>query len=175
MPSKQNPTASLLTQERLRDLLDYDPATGVFRWKRRRRQFESGSIAGTILSDGYREIMIDCRHYKAHRLAWFYVHGEWPNGDLDHKDTHRDHNWIDNLRPATDSQNHANQRRNSNNTSGFKGVSFESRSGKWRAAISADRRVIKLGRFSTPEEAHAAYMAKALELFGQYANDGSSV
>jgi hypothetical protein len=152
-----------LTAERLRELLDYDPETGIFTSRPR--------PLGR-LNKGYRHIQIEGRDYSAHRLAWFYVYGEWPPGQLDHKDTHRDHNWIDNLRPATTSQNLANRRRYRNNASGLKGVSWHKSRKKWRAVIAKNGKYIHLGLFDTAETAHAAYLKKARELFGEYANGG---
>lgn len=162
----------VLTAERLRELLIYDPLTGVFTWRvSRRHKTRAGSIAGSLCSRGYRDIQIDGISYRAHRLAWLYVHGEWPPSDLDHKDTVHDHNWIDNLRPATNSQNRANTRREIRNTSGFKGVSrYTRRCGvRWRAYIQKDGKMVHLGSFLAPELAHAAYTAAAQQMFGEFA------
>lgn len=173
MTSIKPKNESALTVERIRDLLDYDSVTGIFRWRvSRGGKALAGSIAGEVKETGYRKIMINQRHYFAHRLAWLYVHGEWPTGDLDHRDTEPDHNWIDNLRPATETQNLGNMRRPSRNTSGFKGVSYVHRLRKWRAQIQTGYDKFHLGVFPTAEEAHAAYMAKAKELFGAFANKG---
>lgn len=127
-----------------------------------------GEIAGSIDSDGYIRIAVMKRRYPAHRLAWFYVHGEWPCGLLDHKDTIRHHNWIDNLRIATPSQNLANIKRARNNTSGFKGVTYGKKARKWYAQIRRGKRY-RLGPYETPQEAHAAYVTKATELYGEFA------
>ena len=77
---------SLLTQERLKELLSYDPATGIFAWKTRRNQLSDiGQRAGTIHVCGYRVIRIDESGYQAGRLAWFYMTGQWPKSEIDHK------------------------------------------------------------------------------------------
>lgn len=102
---------SILTAARLRELLDYDPVTGIFTWKTSFRGTAAGSVAGCVESRGYRRIRVVGRRYRASHLAWLYVHGEWPPDQLDHKDNIRDHDWIDNLRPATNAQNGANARR----------------------------------------------------------------
>lgn len=156
-----------LTAERARELLDYDPETGVFVYRAPRRGIKVGDIAGCPNKAGYLRIFVDGVSYYAHRLAWLHVHGEWPPGDLDHEDTIKDHNWIGNLRPASQSQNNANKPRPANNTSGFKGVSRQH--GKWRARVGKSSQSIHLGLHATPELARAAYVAAAQRLFGQFA------
>ena len=88
---------------------------------------------------------------------------------IDHRDGNSKNNRLSNLRLSTHSENAANRRRYRNNASGFKGVSLEARTGKWMAKITKDGRTYFLGRFPTAEEAHAAYAAKARELFGEFA------
>lgn len=167
---------SELTAERLREILDYDSMTGIFTYRRSRGpKQKAGAVAGRISpksmdnGGGYRLISIDHVEYGAHRLAWFYVHGEWPALHVDHKNQNRDSNWIDNLREATRSQNMANQGLTKRNTSGFKGVSFHKASGKWIANIKANGKAIYLGLFVTAQEASAAYRTAALEFFGEFA------
>ena len=127
----------MLTAERLRELLDYDPDTGAFTWRvTRSHQIKAGNVAGSTIAKDYVQIRIDGRRYLAHRLAWFYIYGEWPAGQLDHADTHGNHNWITNLRPATQTQNNGNMRRRSDNTSGFKGVSWCTARQCWRTMIT---------------------------------------
>lgn len=90
-----------LTAERLRELLDYDPETGYFRWRRDvGARAWKGQLAGTMARDGYEYIGIDRRRYPAHRLAWLYVHGEWPRGLLRHLNWLRSDNRLENLREA---------------------------------------------------------------------------
>jgi len=156
-----------LTAERLRELLHYDPATGVF--TRRiatgyRGCHKAGSVCGSLdKSEGYIRIGVDGRDYWAHRLAWFYVHGVWPPHDVDHRDRIRHHNWIDNLRPATRSENLHNQVEPApGNKSGERGVFWEPRRKRWRATISIGNKNRHLGRFATLEEAKAAYLAAKL-------------
>lgn len=161
-----------LTASRVRELLDYDPATGVFRWKIARRGFAAaGDVAGGPNTRGlYWAIRVDGRRYRAHRLAWLYVYGSWPPGHLDHKDMVKWNNKVDNLRPATRSQNGGNRSRYANNRSGYKCV--REHHGKWAARIQINGAGVHLGVFETPEMAHAAYVAKAKEVFGEFANDG---
>lgn len=159
-----------LTAVRLRELLTYDPLTGVFRWRVDRRGTAfAGTVAGT-LSCGYWSIGVDGVIYRAHRLAWLYVYGVWPAGRLDHKDRIFTHNWIENLRPATQSQNCGNQGIQRNNKSGFKGVDFHVKSGLWRARVTKDYKTINLGFYAKAEEAGAVYIQKAKELFGDFAH-----
>ena len=94
----------------------------------------------------------------AHRLAWFYVYGAWPNGDLDHINGDKLDNRIANLREATRKQNMQNVRQHKHNTSGVKGVAWHSQRNKWRAYIFVDYRQIHLGLFDTKEAAAAARM-----------------
>jgi hypothetical protein len=118
---------------------------------------------------GYWHVGVDGDEYKAHRLAWLFVHGEWPAGRLDHENGDTADNRIANLRPVTHSQNIANSRLRRDSTSGFKGVSFYTSAGKWGANINKDGRRHYLGLFNTPEEAHAAYCEAACELHGEFA------
>jgi len=162
-----------LTQKRVQDLLHYDLLTGVFTWLQDRGGdgAKKGDIAGHVNKVGYVIIKINCRAYKAHRLAWLWVYGEWPKLILDHIDTVKYHNWITNLREATHSQNCINRGKNVNNSSGYKGVSYID--GKYVAYISCKMKRITIGRYTTPEEAHKAYCDKADELFGEFANHGT--
>jgi len=161
-----------VTAERLRELLDCDPAAGTFRWKARRKGVQIGALAGAISSaTGYRIIKIDQRLYFAHRLIWFFVHGVWPGADLDHINRQRADNRIANLRPATRSQNQGNTISRRTNTSGYRGVR-RTRYGRWKATISKNCCLIHLGTFDTPEEAHAAYCAEAKSFWGEFAREG---
>lgn len=164
----------MLTAERLRELLSYDAQTGLFTWRVSRpgRYGRVGAVAGFFDSSGHRRICLDCETYAAHRLAWLYVHGEWPVGDIDHKDTVRSNNAIDNLRPATNAENHFNMRRHRDNASGFKGVDFHRKVGRWRAVIHVGGKQSHLGYFDTAEAAHAVYVAAATEHYGEFARAG---
>jgi hypothetical protein len=159
-----------MTSERLRALLHYNPATGVFRWRISiAGPLKAGRIAGTTDKRGRRYIMIDGRKHIASRLAHLWMTGEWPIGMIDHRDGDPLNNRWRNLREATRGQNAQNAKRRRDNTSGFKGVSFSERYGKWRATISRDRQRINLGWFDSPEDAHAAYCDAAREHYGEFA------
>ena len=158
-----------LTQQRLKELLSYDPITGVFtRLVALSNRNKVGEVAGSVYkSDGYRYINVDGKRHPAHRLAWLYVHGKWPSGLLDHEDMVGDHNAISNLRPADHSTNGANRGVNANNSSGFKGVRPHKR--KFLAKIKVKNQVINLGLHHTPEDAARAYDSAAITHFGNFA------
>ena len=158
-----------MTSELLREILHYDPETGYFRWKvATSRAIKTGAIAGCADGEGYLEIGIFRRKYLTHRLAWLYQTGSWPEGEIDHVNGIRNDNRFVNLRPATRSQNQQNTRRQINNTSGFKGVSWFEPTRRWKAYINLRRKQIHLGYFDTPEEAHAAYCAASEALHREF-------
>lgn len=166
-----NAKPGTLTAERVRELLDYDPMSGIFRWRvSRKNRAQAGAVAGTP-SRGYIYIKIDGVTYRAHRIAWLYVHGVFPPGGLDHEDNIQSHNWINNLRPATQTQNNANSRLRSDSTSGRKGASWHKQQQRWRSTIRINGKQIHLGMFDTPAEAHAAYALRAHEVFGTFARE----
>lgn len=159
----------------IREILSYDPATGVFRWIKvpgrggGREKLAAGDVAGTVDKDGYRVIGFRGRIYRAARLAWWFVYGYMPEREIDHENGIPGDDRLDNLRPATPGQNQANRGLLASNTSGFRGVSFHRRTGRWRASICVDRRQVHLGHFATPEAAAVAYDAAAREHFGEFA------
>ncbi len=147
-------------------LLDYEPDTGLLRWKVRSPRAKIGAIAGTMTSDGYIAVTIKGRKYPAHRLAWFYVHGTWPEHLLDHINGSPCDNRLDNLRPATYSENQANRKRNRNNRSGFTGVFFVPTKHRWVASIGGWKNRTRLGYFTTPHKAAQAYAQAAVSRWG---------
>jgi hypothetical protein len=148
----------MLTQSTLKQTLSYDPETGIFIWiKKIANCTKIGSVAGSKQDIGYLQINIHKKSYKAHRLAWLYMHGEFPLCEIDHINNIKTDNRLLNLRLATKSQNRQNRGIQSNNTSGYKGVSFDKETGKWIASANHNGKQIKLGRFITPDEASAVY------------------
>ena len=145
------------TQERLKELLHYDPETGVFTWRNTGRgRSNANGVAGTTNAKGYRYICVDSSTHRAHRLAYLYVHGEMPDGLLDHKDQDPGNNRIANLRPATKSQNGLNRGPQTNNISGHTGVHWDKGSQKWKAYIYIDGKHRHLGLFTNILDAVAA-------------------
>lgn len=163
-----------LSLERLRGALHYDPESGAFTWASPRRKIRVGDEAGYVDRHKYRIIHLDGVDYAAHRLAWFYVHGEWPD-EIDHINGEAADNRLCNLRIATRSQNNGNTRLPSHNTSGYKGVSFYKQTNRWQAYIKKDGQRYHLGFFATAEEAAAAYDRAAVEFFGEFAKTNEAI
>jgi len=148
-----------LTQEMLKELLEYDPNTGIFRWKNRRGSAKKGAEAGNYCPDGYIEIRVYKKLHKAHRLAWLYMNGEHPSMDIDHIDGNRSNNSIFNLRHVSRLDNLHNQRLPySRSKTGLIGSWKHSQTGKYTSQIRSDGKKICLGLFDTKEEAHKAYV-----------------
>ena len=113
------------TCEQIKNALHYDPETGLFTWLISPSQrAPKGSVAGTLNDAGYLLIGFEGKRYRAHRLAWLYMTGEWPSSEIDHRNTNRRDNRWENLREASGSQNQWNQQKRTDNTSGVKGVRF---------------------------------------------------
>ena len=136
----------------------YDPETGKF-WRE----------AGCATRSGYRYIWFRGRQHLEHRVAWFLHYGEWPSDQIDHVNGKRDDNRISNLRIATPSENLRNRAKPINNTSGFKGVSWNAKRGAWQATIRIGKFNKNLGGFNTREQAADAYNCAALEHHGNFA------
>lgn len=156
----------LISQARLKELLVYDPLTGIFTWRVNRYRVTAGSIAGSLSDRGYITIGIcGAKRVKAHRLAWLYMVGEIPSG-IDHKNGNRTDNRWANLRAATQSQNMANS--SWKRTHPYKGIRKQAWNGRWQARITKEGVRYCLGTFDTQEEAAAAYDAAAKNLFGEF-------
>lgn len=164
------PRASAIDPAALRDALNYDQDSGTFTWRIWvSPSARPGSSAGTRDRKGHVRIKFGQQRIAAHRLAWLFVTGSWPDGQIDHVNRDRGDNRFCNLRLATNSQNQANCWRSSSNSSGFKGVSWSKKDRKWRAQIKVGGAYRFLGNFDTPEQASAAYAAVAIEHFGEFA------
>ncbi|MBP8284818.1 MAG: HNH endonuclease [Chromatiaceae bacterium] len=148
-----------LTAEKVRELLDYDPETGVFTWRVAKGRKSKGMPAGCIDHYGYVQIGIDGTHYKGHRIAWLIINGSWPSEHIDHLNGIRDDNRIANLRKASRSINMQNQRVPvKGNTSGFLGVCWDNEKRSFLTQIRVKGKNKFLGRFADPSEAHAVYL-----------------
>lgn len=155
--------AQPLTAELLPKLLDYNEKTGVFTWLKKRGNKGNaipGGIAGSgRRTGGYWAITIAGRIYMAHRLAWLYVHGQWPMRSIDHINGVRTDNRIENLRECTAAENQQNRAIHPKNTSGVAGVSWSKNAKKWTAFIRAGGKQKNIGLFATKEQAGEAYKA----------------
>ena len=157
-----------LTQEYLKECVSYDPATGVFWWKSRPEKHfdskrahsisnsrDSGNIAGVVTARGYRAIKINGKSYQAHRLAWLYMKGSWPQKTIDHINGRKLDNRIDNLRDVSQGDNCKNQaRRKGENL--LMGVYWSKRSHKWQAGIRVQGKQVHLGFYESLLNAVAA-------------------
>lgn len=151
----------MLTQEELKETLSYDADTGVFVRKiRTSNAIKVGDVAGTTDAKGYVIIRVKGVTHKAHRLAWLYVHGKWPNGEVDHINNDPGDNRIANLRDVSKSENQQNRKSS-------RGCSRDGN--RWKAQIRVGGEFKHLGCFSTEHEAHAAYQAAKSQLHIQKA------
>ena len=155
---------SKLDSTRLRELLEYNPDTGVFTWRvAAHRNASSNKVAGYVGANGYRTIRVDGQGYSAHRLAWQYTHGVPPTDSIDHINGVRDDNRIANLREATQAQNTQNRKRPQGKNP-YLGVYWYAQRNKWRAIIVLDGHSKHIGLFTTAEEARDAYLAAKKEI-----------
>lgn len=161
--------ANRITLARLKELLAYDPDRGLFFWLVSRGGVVAGMPAGYATDDGYVCVRVEGRIYRAHILAWFYKTGEWPTRQVDHIDTKRDNNRWDNLRLASNGENGANKPKLSTNTTGFKGVTYDGKRGKYRAQVQKDGKKKHVGYFDCPTAAALAHDNVAAKLHGEFA------
>lgn len=175
-----NTNRARIDLDQLRARLHYDQLTGAFTWNNFSGRMKHGGNrrhggpAGSLNNVGYIQIWIDGQSYKAHRLGWFYVHGEWPSGQIDHINGNRADNRIVNLREATHSQNCANSGKTKKNRSGVRGVSWRGDRRRWRARINYQGKKFHLGYFHSIDEAAEHYRQAARQLFGEFANFGAA-
>lgn len=155
----------MITQEKVQSLFNYDPETGIFTRKvKTTGKTKVGQIVGYDNKSGYKKISIDNKLYFAHRLAWLYIYGEWPEKGIDHINRNRSDNRICNLRLANQSENTQNNEKNKNNTSGYRGVTFCKATNKWISQIMINYKHVRIGKFDTPEIAHEQYVQMAKKL-----------
>lgn len=160
----------MLTYERLKKLLSYNPETGDWKWLMPiNKRTLIGDAAGTISVHGYRIITIGGVKYRASRLAYLYMNGSWPPDEMDHKNRCKlDDRW-DNLRVVSRSQNALNRDLQENNTSGARGVHWDSNREKWFAQVKVDGVNHSIGRFDSFEEAVVARDSAAKDLHQDFA------
>lgn len=150
-----------LTAERLRELINYDPETGIFTWRVSRKRARAGNLVGNFNADGYLQAKVLYKLYRLHRLAWLYVYGTWPKEEIDHINRIRTDNRISNLREANRIENGQNRSISKANTSGYKGVYWNKTEKKWHAQIRVNGLRIHLGHYKNIEDAHNAYVEAA--------------
>lgn len=158
-----------MTQDELKKMLRYSPKTGEFVWLVAKKGHCAGVIAGSLQSRGYLQVGVNGRKYLAHRLAWFYMTGQWPERQVDHRDGERTNNKWKNLRKATPSENGNNRGQQVNNTSGIKGVSWCKNKRKWTARIKVGGTYRNLGYFPVIDDAATAYKVAAQHHHGEFA------
>lgn len=159
-----------LSRERVGELLSYDPEAGVFTWKEGRpNQVSAGDTAGYTRRDGYMILVVDRKCYLAHRVAWLLAHGKWPAAMIDHIDGNPANNRLSNLREATCAQNMMNMALSPKNTSGVKGVSWDTKYKKYQAYITVAHRKKSLGYFVEKRDAMNARREAEAHYFGEYA------
>ena len=157
---------SALTQQRLKSVLHYDPDTGLFVWlgPKPQKRHMLGCVAGSVGYQGYISIRVDGTPQQAHRLAFLYVTGEWPTGDVDHLNGRRADNRWENLRECSRSENMQNVSLQRNNTSGHTGVTWNKGRRKWVAQICHGRTYKNLGGFTDFKVDKDAYLKAKAEL-----------
>jgi len=154
--SRERSGENTMDQARLKELLRYCPDTGAFTWKVSHARAPAGGVAGCADAYGYVVVRADKVLYKAHRLAWLYVHGNWPTRCVDHINGVRNDNRISNLRDVNQSVNMHNARRQRVGPSGVVGVTWDAARGKWKAQIRVMYKNTVLGRFVSKADAIAA-------------------
>lgn len=155
--------------------LDYNTITGIFTWKIRpcrNSTAQVGDIAGTLRRDGYVLLSFNKKRYFAHRLAWFYVTGNWPINTVDHKDSRKNHNWFSNLREATRNEQEHNQVLRVTNTSGVKGISWSKHAKKWHSYIWLNGKRIYSEHFINKDDAILAVESARINYHKDFANNG---
>lgn len=156
----------MITQSELKEVLSYDEMTGQFVWiKSTSDRIKVGDEAGAIRPDGYRSIQVNGKRTMAHRWAWLYVFGNFPDCEIDHINGNRSDNRLVNLRLATSKQNKENTRLKINNTSGHRGVSWDASREKWLAHVVHNRKFHNIGRFDDIDDAVKAVKEARNQLF----------
>ena len=168
-PQQEAAMRQALTQDALKQMLWYDPETGVFRWRhsKRRGQIKPWSLAGSPCSRGYLQTQIDGKAYLNHRLAWLYMTGGWPTDMIDHINQIKSDNSWSNLREATNAQNQWNVDIKASSQIGVKGV--QKQYGKYCPIIKVNGVIHRLGRFSTLAEAESVVTEYRRKLHGEFA------
>ncbi len=148
----------IITQEELKRNFHYDELTGIFTYKNNICNKKVGDIAGNVNSAGYVRIGINYASHKAHRLAFLYMIGSFPKHQVDHINGIKNDNRWCNLRKATNTENQWNKPLSIKNKSGYKGVSWDKKSNKWRVQVALNKTKKYLGMFESKELAYKSYV-----------------
>lgn len=175
MSQKRYRSINKITQENLKNIIKYDRDTGVFIWKSAvSNHISVGDIAGTVDKNGYIVLMIKGKNYLAHRLAFLYVAGYWPENEIDHINKIRDDNRWCNLREVSRSCNMRNSSIRKDNVSGVTGVSFDKKRKKWRVRITNNKKEIFIGYFKNLHDAVRARFEAEIKYDFQTCNNEST-
>jgi hypothetical protein len=158
----------MLTHDVLKGVLDYYPDSGIFKSRNKTSKKPAGSVVGCIGTHGYLVIAVKGRSYLAHRLAWFYMHGEWPKDLIDHVNGVKVDNRFVNLRECSKSQNGQNSKARKS-FSGVKSVEWHTGAGKWRVRMEVAGKRHHIGFFVCLEQAEQAAIAARERLHGEFA------
>lgn len=160
-----------MTQEQLRDIFEYKDGQLIYKITTSPRAI-IGNVAGCKNSGGYIGISINYKPIMAHRLIWIYHNGDIPVGlEIDHINQIKDDNRIENLRLATRSQNQCNRPKFKNNKSGYKGVYHDKYRNKWRARITVNKKVIRIGYFDSADEANVEYNKASIQYHKEFSTN----
>jgi hypothetical protein len=154
----------MLTQQRLKEILSYNPEMGLFTWLASAGRAKVGDVAGTINGQGYRHIKIDGKKHLGHRLAFLYMNGAFPKEHTDHIDGNPANNRWSNLRECTRAENLQNKASHKNSSSKYPGVCWHKQCKKWKTQIMINGKRKFLGYFETEEAAYQAYCAAKAEI-----------
>ena len=168
-------TTETLTKRRLLEVMRYDTFTGNFHWLKSFGNRKAGDVAGRLSENGYLLVSVDCRIYRVHRLVWLYQYGKFPEQYVDHIDGDKLNNRLCNLREATLAENQKNQGIPKHNTSGFKGVYWNSKDKKWIAKSQLRGKMHYLGGYATPEEASEVYQEFCRNRHGEFYRDTTRI
>lgn len=150
-----------MTPEYANSLFDYNPETGVLRWRVARGKIKPGAVVASRGAGGCLTVMVDGRNYKAHRIIWLLVKGVFPDPEIDHRDRNQGNNRWNNIREATSSQNKMNRP--------SRGIYLDKRDGRWYARVTVHGKIIHCGRHRTKEAAAAARASAARMHYGEFA------
>lgn len=160
----------MITEARLKELVTYDPETGLYHWRVSRAKTKAGALAGSYRPGKYVQLQLDGKNYSGHRLAFLYMTGSIPSA-VDHINRDRaDTRWA-NLRGASTAENARNQGKRPSKYSSLKGVTFNKSLGYWVAQIGCNGNK-HLGYFKSEQAAHEAYVAASKKLHGEFSNTG---